>query len=880
MRLRKRPSVLRLHKYGRHNVHKHMYSELLLYCPFRDEAEFEDCQASIDTCTEWYTNSNIVRVKEQIFPFKNTVEEARKLLEDAPIKRPGLVGDVIDPEFEMEGDEERAEGNVEDEEYGFRDPGVIPSDILPSAQAKETFIRIDISNKSAMQESARKLDREQRRVFDLNMAYCKNTRKAIANPKVPFPRPPLLKVHGGAGTGKSKLINDIATWAEFWLRCDSNRDPSHPHVVKCAPTGKAASVIEGLTLHKAFGFCFGDAHYSMSDETRSDVRTQLSELKTVILDEMSMIKSDQLYQLHLRLVEITQNEQNFGGISVMLFGDLMQLKPIGKWIFDKPKSSDYWDYHAISPLWEAFEPHQLITNHRQGDDRAYAELLNRLRVGLHTEEDIRLLKSRMVAREPDDALIVYGHRKKVAEKNIERVNKLPGTLHCLNATHFHKTIKNYKPIPDDDGTIKNTGFYDKLYLKVDAEVMIIFNLDTSDGLTNGASGIIRGFLKRNGAPAHETKDIHTILVELHGPERWGEKCRQTNAHILKQTPFKNCVPISRFSHDYSIGKEQKRHSSKATVIQFPLTLSWAITAHKCQGQTVKYPDKLAADIADMFGPGMVYVVLGRVQNINQLYLLSFDPQKIIISQAALDEATKIKDMSEQALEKDVFEHHWTKPGQGFDTIKKIAILNVRSLGNENGHIADVRADHTLLNADIICLTETWLPQFLAGPNIAGYKCYTASYGTGKGVAVYVREGIPIMNVEGAAKEAFQIIRIDFKDLILLAVYRSPSHNSAKDKTELIKRLSTIKDSSKPVVVCGDMNIPYNPSQPSDNLLSLNMIKNGFKQLVSYPTHIKGNILDHLYLRYPPDALIPPLHRLHYPYYSDHDAILLMLKKKA
>ena len=315
------------------------------------------------------------------------------------------------------------------------------------------------------------------------------------------------------------------------------------------------------------------------------------------------------------------------------------------------------------------------------------------------------------------------------------------------------------------------------------------------------------------------------------------------------------------------------------MIQFPLILSWAITAHKCQGQTVKYPGKLAADIGDMFGPGMVYVVLGRVQNINQLYLLSFDPKKITIIQAALDEATKIKNMSQQALVKDVFEHHWTEPGQGFDTLKKIAVLNVRAISNENGHIADVRADHTCLNADIMCLTETWLPQFLAGPHIAGYKCYTASFGRGKGVAVYIREGIPIMNVEGVAKEAFQILRIDFKDLILLAVYRSPSHNSARDKTELIKRLSTIKDSSKPVVVCGDMNIPYNPSQPSDNLLSLNMIKNGFEQLVSYPTHIKGNILDHLYLRYPPDTLIPPLHRLHFPYFSDHDAILLMLKKK-
>ena len=236
-------------------------------------------------------------------------------------------------------------------------------------------------------------------------------------------------------------------------------------------------------------------------------------------------------------------------------------------------------------------------------------------------------------------------------------------------------------------------------------------------------------------------------------------------------------------------------------------------------------------------------------------------------------------MAVQALAKDIFEHHWTKTGQDFGTIKKIAVLNVRSLGNENGHIADVRADHTLLEADIMCLTETWLPQFAAGPHIAGYKCYTASFGTGKGVAVYIREGIQIMNAEGVSKEAYQILRIDFKDLILLAVYRSPSHNSSKDKTELIKRLSTIKDSSKPVVVCGDMNISYNPSQPSDNILSLNMIKNGFKQLVTYPTHIKGNILDHLYLRFPPDSLIPPLHRLHYPYYSDHDAILLMLKKR-
>ena len=76
--------------------------------------------------------------------------------------------------------------------------------------------------------------------------------------KNPKPRPPLLKVHGGAGCGKSKLINDIAQWSEYWLRTSSDRHPDHPYVVKVAPTGKAASLIGGLTLHSAFNFNFGN----------------------------------------------------------------------------------------------------------------------------------------------------------------------------------------------------------------------------------------------------------------------------------------------------------------------------------------------------------------------------------------------------------------------------------------------------------------------------------------------------------------------------------------------------------------------------------------------------------------------------------------------
>ena len=85
----------------------------------------------------------------------------------------------------------------------------------------------------------------------------------------------------------------------------------------------------------------------------------------------------------------------------------------------------------------------------------------------------------------------------------------------------------------------------------------------------------------------------------------------------------------------------------------------------------------------------------------------------------------------------------------------------------------------------------------------------------------------------------------------------------------------MQPSSKPAVVCGDMNIAFEPAKPCSNKLSDEMYRKGFKQVVTYPTHVKGNILDHMYVR----SVVRPLWRLHYPYYSDHDAVMLLLRKK-
>ena len=115
-------------------------------------------------------------------------------------------------------------------------------------------------------------------------------------------------------------------------------DISTPYLVCLAPTGMAASNIQGQTLHTALKFTFGNEYKSLSDKARDLLRDQFKNVHIIIIDEYSMMKSSQLYHLHLRLCDIKMNDKIFGGVSIILLGDLTQLKPIrGNYIFEEPK---------------------------------------------------------------------------------------------------------------------------------------------------------------------------------------------------------------------------------------------------------------------------------------------------------------------------------------------------------------------------------------------------------------------------------------------------------------------------------------------------------------------------------------------------------------
>ena len=185
-----------------------------------------------------------------------------------------------------------------------------------------------------------------------------------------------------------------------------------------------------------------------------------------------MVKVDMLYQLDLRLQEITLKETPFGGISLFVFGDLMQLRPVlGRFIFENPMRIEYKTAHQANPRWSMFQSTILEKNHRQGKDKDYADLLNRLRIGSHTEEDLETLETRIRKKSEIDFkdidLFIGGKVKPCTELNEKYIFKeITGKLYKICSTNFDSSRKDFKPkINEKDGSVGTTPFQDVLFLK-------------------------------------------------------------------------------------------------------------------------------------------------------------------------------------------------------------------------------------------------------------------------------------------------------------------------------------------------------------------------------------------------------------------------------
>ena len=155
------------------------------------------------------------------------------------------------------------------------------------------FKKIDIPTLSELKEETRKLDKFQREALNILVKYARDLVKSRRDGNSP-PVPIYLTGHGGAEAGKSTRIHTVTKLCHSILAKEGD-DPECPYIVKTAFTGTAASNIDGRTLHTSFGFTFDNKHYSLSDKTRDQKKVMFKNLKLIIIDEVSMVRSDKIY---------------------------------------------------------------------------------------------------------------------------------------------------------------------------------------------------------------------------------------------------------------------------------------------------------------------------------------------------------------------------------------------------------------------------------------------------------------------------------------------------------------------------------------------------------------------------------------------------------
>ena len=374
-------------------------------------------------------------------------------------------------------------------------------------------------------------------------------------------------MHGGAGSGKSRVIKSLYTMMSSIFKQPGD-DPCCPYVVLSSFTGAASANINGQTLHSLFGFKFGNSFLSMTERQRADKRNLFRNLKCVIVDEISMVSADLFYNLDLRLREITMVDEIMGGISVFVFGDLFQLQPPkARYVFEEPKNKEHAIAFRLRNLWRQFTVVHLEENHRQGEDKQYGDLLNRVRVGAHTEEDIELLKTRVTPQDDpllNDPIHIYGTNAKVNSRNSKKLQEIPGELIVVKAQNQSKTITKFSR--DKAGCIRNTPFQAVLKLKIGAEVVLVHNINTLDGLTNGARGVLVGVEK-------DGNTVKRLLVRFHNPDHGKGQREKNPCHRYPDATYIDPVLWS-----YFIG------GATATVFQFPVKGAAAMSSHKMQVQ--------------------------------------------------------------------------------------------------------------------------------------------------------------------------------------------------------------------------------------------------------------------------------------------------------
>ena len=396
---------------------------------------------------------------------------------------------------------------------------------------------------------------------------------------------------GKAGTGKTTLLKRI-------------KDESRKKMVIVAPTGVAAMNAKGTTINSIFqlptgSFFPGDiglenlqsgilSIQSVVDELsfNREKKSLLNEIELLVIDEVSMVRCDLLDVIDAILRSVRKNTSPFGGVQILLIGDLYQLPPVAKreeWAFMRQAyaSPYFFDSYVVrrNPVLQI----ELTTVFRQTEPE-FINILNSIRNNQISENDLTLLNKRydpqyMSAGEINP-IIITSHNAEANAINKEKLNLLPGEEHTFTG--------------ETSGEFREAGIQAEqvLQLKAGAQVMFIKN-DTGDDrkFYNGKIGRIKS-IAAGEIYISFPEEEEDLLLEKTSWQSFEYKTNAEEAIVQQQ--------VGEFS-------------------QYPIKLAWAVTIHKSQGLTF---DTAIIDAGKSFISGQVYVALSRVRTLNGLILKS------------------------------------------------------------------------------------------------------------------------------------------------------------------------------------------------------------------------------------------------------------------
>lgn len=367
------------------------------------------------------------------------------------------------------------------------------------------------------------------------------------------------------------------------------------------------------TIHKWAGICLGDKHpfyYINVIKSKPIKKQEWENVQVLIIDEISTMGIKLFELLNTVAQHLRRNTLPFGGIKLIISGDMFQLPPVNDdWLFK-------------SPLWLQLNFKTIeFSFPKRYTDLDFFNLLLRVRCGEQTQKDIEILQNRhreyiKVEKETflsskKEFLIkpttIFPKKKDVNSNNIEELDKLESPIHKFTS------IDSYVLIPPSDKKKTKSKFnildndkitaYEKIMeeitpketvYKVGAQVMLQINLNVREGLANGSRGVIISI---------DTLDDILETSEI--------KVKFMNDNIIIIKP-----------HAFVYKDEIVTYTRK----QFPLKLAWALTVHKTQGLTIDYA---TGDLGSkIFEDGQAYVCLSRVRNLSSLLLSNFDPKSL------------------------------------------------------------------------------------------------------------------------------------------------------------------------------------------------------------------------------------------------------------